>query len=60
LYGRRRNIRELFSPIPYIRAQGDRIAMNAPIQGTSADIIKLAMIDFDKIVEEKGWRGKVE
>jgi DNA polymerase-1 len=60
LYGRRRNIRELFSPIPYIRAQGDRIAMNAPIQGTSADIIKLAMIDFDKIVEEKGWRGRVE
>jgi DNA polymerase-1 len=60
LYGRRRNIRELFSPIPYIRAQGDRIAMNAPIQGSNADIIKLAMIDFDKIVYERGWRGRVE
>lgn len=59
LYGRRRNIRELFSPIPYIRAQGERIAMNAPIQGTSADIIKLAMIDIYKKTKENKWEGKV-
>jgi DNA polymerase I len=60
LYGRRRNIKELFSALPFLKAQGERIAMNAPIQGTSADIIKLAMIDFDKVVKRNKWEGKVE
>lgn len=55
LYGRERQVKELFSNIPMIRAQGDRIAMNAPIQGTSADIIKWAMVDFHRVCVEKGW-----
>jgi DNA polymerase-1 len=55
LYGRRRKIPELFSNIPMIRASGERFAMNAPIQGTNADIIKLAMSDFRKVCVEKGW-----
>lgn len=55
LYGRQRQVKELFSPIPMIRAQGDRIAMNAPIQGTSADIIKFAMVDFAEKCKEKKW-----
>jgi DNA polymerase-1 len=55
LYGRRRKIPELFSNIPMIRASGERFAMNAPIQGTNADIIKLAMSDFKKVCVERGW-----
>jgi DNA polymerase-1 len=45
LLGRRREIPLLKSPLPFLRAQGERIAINAPIQGTSADILKLAMLD---------------
>jgi DNA polymerase-1 len=55
LYGRRRRIPEITSNIPMIRASGERFAMNAPIQGTSADIIKLAMSDFREVCVEKGW-----
>jgi DNA polymerase-1 len=56
LYGRQRQVKELFSPLPMIRAQGERIAMNAPIQGTAADIIKWAMVDFEEKCKEKGWK----
>lgn len=56
LYGRRRKIPELFSNIPMIRASGERFAMNAPIQGTSADIIKLAMSDFKNACNLRGWK----
>jgi DNA polymerase-1 len=59
LYGRRRNIIELGSNLPFIKAQGERIAMNAPIQGTDADIIKWAMVDFDTVIMEKGWQDRV-
>jgi len=55
VYGRRRRIPEISSNIPMIRASGERFAMNAPIQGTSADIIKLAMSDFREVCVEKGW-----
>lgn len=42
-FGRRRNFAGLKSSIPYIRAAAERMAMNAPLQGTAADIIKIAM-----------------
>jgi DNA polymerase-1 len=54
ILGRRREVPLLKSPLPFLRAQGERIAINAPIQGTSADILKLAMIDaHEHIVENK-------
>ena len=53
LYGRRREITELKSTNFNIRQSGERIALNTPIQGTAADLIKLAMIRVDKALEEK-------
>ena len=53
LYGRRREIAELKSTNYNIRQSGERIALNTPIQGTAADLIKLAMIRVDKALAEK-------
>lgn len=44
LFGRRRYFPDIRSPLPFMRAQAERMAINAPIQGTQSDIIKLAMI----------------
>jgi len=51
-FGRRRYLPELKSNIPYLRAAGERMAINAPIQGTNADAIKLAMIDLHRWIGE--------
>jgi DNA polymerase-1 len=51
LLGRRRYLPELQSPNPRIRDLGRRMALNAPIQGSAADIMKLAMIRVDAAVE---------
>ena len=59
LFGRRRYFSGFRSPLPNIRAQAERMAVNAPIQGTQADIIKLAMIEADALIEKEGWRNKV-
>jgi DNA polymerase-1 len=53
LFGRRRYLPELKSHIPYLRAAGERMAINAPIQGTNADAIKLAMVELHKILAER-------
>jgi DNA polymerase-1 len=60
LYGRRRYFPGFKSPLPQMRAQAERMAMNAPIQGTQADIIKLAMVEADELIEKKKWRDSVK
>jgi DNA polymerase-1 len=59
LLGRRREVPLLKSPLPFLRAQGERIAINAPIQGTSADILKLAMIDATAYIQKQGLEHRV-
>ncbi|MGB4076210.1 MAG: DNA polymerase [Minisyncoccia bacterium] len=56
LWGRRRQFPEMKSPLPYVRAQAERMAINAPIQGTQADLIKLAMVRIDQMLSEEGVR----
>jgi len=51
ILGRRRYLPELQSPNPRVRDLGRRMALNAPIQGSAADIIKLAMIAVDRALE---------
>ena len=48
LFGRIRQIPEIQAPPGAMRALGERIALNTPLQGTAADLIKLAMIDIDR------------
>ena len=51
-FGRRRNIPELASKNKNLQAFGERVAMNSPIQGTAADVIKIAMINVSKALKE--------
>ena len=58
-FGRRRYFDGLKSKIPYIRAMTERMAINAPIQGTEADIIKLAMIKIDEFLKKENLSEKI-
>ena len=58
-FGRRRYFADIASHIPYIRAAAERMAMNAPLQGTAADIIKFAMIKTEHAISEAGLSENV-
>ncbi len=59
IFGRRRYIPELTSSKAAIRSFGERVAMNSPIQGSSADIIKLAMINVRKALKDAGLDARL-
>jgi DNA polymerase-1 len=59
MFGRRRYLPELSSSNGMLRAFGERVARNMPIQGTAADIIKLAMVKVRKAFIEKGLDARV-
>ncbi len=60
IFGRRRYFSGFKSSMPNLRAQAERMATNAPMQGTQSDIIKLAMVEADRVIEKKGWSKKAE
>lgn len=57
LFGRRRRFSDIRSKVPYVRAAAERMAMNAPIQGTAADLVKLAMIRADRALRKAELDG---
>lgn len=59
MFGRKRNIPELNNTVYMIRQSGERIALNTPIQGTAADIIKLAMVKVYKALKENSLKSQM-
>jgi len=59
LYGRKRPVPEIASSNFMQRSFGERIAMNSPIQGTAADIMKIAMLRVDAALKEQGLKTKI-
>jgi len=59
LFGRKRPLPELSASNYNVRQFGERVAMNMPIQGTAADIIKIAMVHVDRALREGGFRARL-
>ena len=59
IFGRRRYFPDLHSPFPMARKAAERAARNAPIQGSAADIMKIAMIRAANSLEEKGLKSRI-
>ncbi len=58
-FGRRRYFDGINSKLPFIRAAAERMAINAPIQGTEADVVKLAMIEIDSYIRKNKLENDV-
>jgi DNA polymerase-1 len=59
LFGRKREIPEIRNKNAMVRQQGERLAINSPIQGTAADIIKIAMINIWRKLRDRGLKAKM-
>jgi DNA polymerase-1 len=59
IFGRRRYFAGLKSPLPYLRAQTERMVINAPIQGTSADLTKIAMKTIDHYIKLNKYENDI-
>ena len=59
LFGRRRELFELASPTATCAVSAERAAMNTPVQGTAADIIKLAMVQVERRLEAEGLKARL-
>ena len=59
LLGRKRTIPELRSRVYTVRAAGERMAINAPVQGTASDIIKIAMVRLHRLLTGAGMRSRM-
>jgi len=59
IFNRRRNMAELKSPNFNTRAYGERVAMNMPLQGSAADIIKIAMVNVANHMRSKGLKAQI-
>ncbi len=59
VFGRRRYLPEITSGIPFVRAGAERMAINHPVQGTEADVIKLAMIAVDRELQKSGLNAQM-
>ena len=59
LLGRRRYIPELKSGNPNLRSFAERMATNAPVQGTAADLVKIAMVRMAKALDESGLQARM-
>ncbi|MFH1956775.1 MAG: DNA polymerase, partial [Patescibacteria group bacterium] len=59
IFGRKRFFPEIKSPIEYIRKEAERMAVNAPIQGSAADFIKIAMVKIDDFLNKKNLKESV-
>tara|TARA_B100002051_G_scaffold276694_1_gene326989 strand:+ start:33488 stop:35881 length:2394 start_codon:yes stop_codon:yes gene_type:complete len=53
MFGRRRHFPGISSSVPFIRAQAERMAINAPIQGSQSDIIRIAMVEIDQYLKKE-------
>ncbi len=58
-FGRRRYFEGIDSKVPFIKAMAERMAINAPIQGTNADIVKIAMKKIDEYIDSNNLQDKV-